>query len=146
MTSINVILANFEFRDLKIMLDFCRHLRRNLLKGLKYCLIVNKWVYFDIVNKMPTKTHFFLFLVKTTHFDKNCVLEIVFWWRSVNFKTSFWCHRLDQNTNAIFLRISALATKKRLNKKKIKTLYTANWRNLFWLSYTTFLIWPLFRG
>ena len=30
--------------------------------------------------------------------------------------------------------------------KKISALYTANWRILFWLSYTTFLIWPLFRG
>ena len=30
--------------------------------------------------------------------------------------------------------------------KKIKALYTTNWMILFWLSYTTFLIWPLFRG
>ena len=30
---------------------------------------------------------------------------------------------LDQNTNEIFLRISALASKKRLNQKKIKALY-----------------------
>ena len=29
--------------------------------------------------------------------------------------------------------------------KKIKTIYTTNWRILFWLSYTTFLIWPLYR-
>ena len=39
--------------------------------------------------------------------------------------------------------ISALDTKKKSNKK-IKALYTTNWRILFWLSYITFLIWPLF--
>ena len=38
--------------------------------------------------------------------------------------------------------ISALASKKRSNQKNKGT----NWRILFWLSYTTFLIWPLFRG
>jgi hypothetical protein len=37
--------------------------------------------------------------------------------RSVDFKMSFWCHRLDQNTNLIFSRISALASKKRSNQK-----------------------------
>ena len=42
-------------------------------------------------------------------------------------------------------RISALASKKRSNQK-IRVLYNANWRILFWLSYTTFLIWPFFRG
>ena len=29
---------------------------------------------------------------------------------------SFWCHRFDQKINEIFLRISALASKKRLNQ------------------------------
>ena len=47
-------------------------------------------------------------------------------------------------TQRNFLVISALASKKRC--KKIRFLYTANWMILFWLSYTTFLIWPLFRG
>ena len=30
---------------------------------------------------------------------------------------SFWCHRLDKNTNEIFSKISALASKKRSNQK-----------------------------
>jgi hypothetical protein len=33
---------------------------------------------------------------------------------------SFWCHHFDQNTNEIFSRIFALASKKRLNKKNKK--------------------------
>ena len=33
------------------------------------------------------------------------------------YKMSFWCHRFDQNTNQIFLRISALASKERSNQK-----------------------------
>ena len=44
--------------------------------------------------------------------------------RSVNFKMSFWCHLLDQNTNEIFSRISALPSKKMLNQKNKGTLYT----------------------
>ena len=39
------------------------------------------------------------------------------------FKISFWCHRLDKNTNEIFSKISALASKKRLNKKLYYTNY-----------------------
>jgi hypothetical protein len=31
---------------------------------------------------------------------------------------SFWCLQIGQKTNETFLRISALASKKRLNKKK----------------------------
>ena len=52
---------------------------------------------------------------------------------------SFWCHRFDQKTNKIFLRISALASKKRLNKK-MKALY------LFFIisKLFHFLIQPLF--
>ena len=72
---------------------------------------------------------------------------------------------LNQMRNLCFLRISLLFSwgylkyAKQKNKKnagflpyplkrgqKKMTLYTANWRVLFWLSYTTFLIWPLFRG
>ena len=33
------------------------------------------------------------------------------------FKMSFWCNRFDQNTNEVYLRISAQASKKKLNKK-----------------------------
>ena len=42
---------------------------------------------------------------------------------------------------------SALASKKRSNQKhKSRVLYTTNFRILFWLSYTTFLIWHLCIG
>ena len=57
----------------------------------------------------------------------------------------FWCLQIFQKTNEIFSRISSLAYKKRSNQK-ISALYTTNWRILFRLSYTTFLITPLFRG
>jgi hypothetical protein len=39
------------------------------------------------------------------------------------FKMSFWCDCFDQKTNKIFLRISALASKKRLNQKLYYTKY-----------------------
>ena len=32
-------------------------------------------------------------------------------------KMSFWCLQIDQKTNEIFIRISALASEKRLNQK-----------------------------
>ena len=41
-------------------------------------------------------------------------------------KCSFWCHDLDQNTNENFSSISALASKKRSNQKKIKAIYFTN--------------------
>ena len=31
-------------------------------------------------------------------------------WRSVNFEMFFWCHRIDQKTNKIFVRIFALGS------------------------------------
>ena len=34
-----------------------------------------------------------------------------------------WCRRFDQKTNEIFVRISALASKKRLNQKLYYTNY-----------------------
>jgi hypothetical protein len=37
--------------------------------------------------------------------------------RSVNFEMSFWCHQIDQKTNGIFVRISALVSKKKSNQK-----------------------------
>ena len=40
------------------------------------------------------------------------VFQTKYFQRSVNFEMSFWCHRSDQNANG---RISALASKKRLN-------------------------------
>ena len=53
----------------------------------------------------------------------------------------------SKKTNKFFSRISALASKKRSNQKNKGTLHhCTNWRISFWLSYTTFLIWPLFWG
>ena len=48
------------------------------------------------------------------------LLVLIQYERSVNFKMSFWCH---QKTNEIFLRIYALASKKRPNKKNKGILY-----------------------
>ena len=31
---------------------------------------------------------------------------------------SFWCHQIDQKTNEIFVKISALASKKEVKSKK----------------------------
>ena len=36
-----------------------------------------------------------------------------------NYKRTFWCHRLDQKSNEIYLRISALASKKSSNQKSL---------------------------
>ena len=52
---------------------------------------------------------------------------------------SFWCLQIFQKNNDFFSRISALASNKKSNQK-IRALDTTNWRILFWLSYTTFLI------
>ena len=44
---------------------------------------------------------------------------------------SFWCHHLDQNTNEIFSKISALASKKRLNQKlSLDKSYELNMRHI----------------
>ena len=51
----------------------------------------------------------------------------------INKGQSFWCLQIDQNQNEMFIRISALASKKRLNKKK-GTLYHYDF-NLTPLSY-----------
>ena len=53
---------------------------------------------------------------------------------------SFWCHRLDQNTNEIFSRISALASKKISNQKNKDTLYTYL-IGLFYFDSLTLLFW-----
>ena len=58
--------------------------------------------------------------------------------RSVDFEMSFWCLQIDQKTNKNFVRISALASKKRSNQK-IMALYTTNMMILLWVSYPTFL-------
>ena len=59
----------------------------------------------------------------------------------------FWRHAWisSQFTFNFFPRFLPLPLK-RGQIKKISTLYTTNWRILFWLSYTIFLIWPLFKG
>ena len=50
---------------------------------------------------------------------------------------SFWCLQIFKKNQQNFSRIPAL--KKRSNQKKIRALYTTNWRIFFWPSYTTFL-------
>ena len=57
---------------------------------------------------------------------------------------SFGCLQIFQDTNEMCSRISAVPFKKK--SQKIRALYIANWRILFWLSCTTFLIWHVFRG
>ena len=44
-------------------------------------------------------------------------------YRSVNFEMSFWSLQIDQKSNEIFIRISAINSKKRSNQK-IRALYT----------------------
>ena len=51
---------------------------------------------------------------------------------SVNFKMSFGCHRLDQNTNEFFSRISALAFKKRSNQKEARAEILEKKSLVFW--------------
>ena len=53
---------------------------------------------------------------------------------------SFWCLQILKKPE-FFSRISDLASKKWSYRKDKVT----KWRILFWISYTTFLIWPLFR-
>ena len=49
--------------------------------------------------------------------------------KSVNFEMSFWCLQIDQKTNDIFVRISALASKKRFDQKSSVTVKvkSSNW-------------------
>ena len=54
------------------------------------------------------------------------ILTFLECWRSVNFKRTFWCHRLNQKTNEICLRISALASKKRSDQKN-KCTFLYHW-------------------
>ena len=58
----------------------------------------------------------------------------------ISFKTLL----ISMKINEIFVRISALASKKRLYQKYKGTLYY--WLDDFTLTNTTFLIWSLFRG
>ena len=62
--------------------------------------------------------------VQTTSIANPAILQIMAGLAVlVNIKMSFGCQRLDQNTNEIFSRISALASKKRLNQKLYYTNY-----------------------
>ena len=58
-------------------------------------------------------------------FTKYFFKSILVFQKSVKFKMVFWSHRLDQNTNELFSRISALASKK-MSNQKIKALHYAN--------------------
>ena len=64
----------------------------------------------------------------------------VSWFQNVLLVSSNW-----PKNQPFFGRISALASIKRSNKKMM-VIYTTNWMILFWQFYTSFLIWPLFRG
>ena len=46
-------------------------------------------------------------------------------------KCSFGVTKSTRKNNEIFVRISAPASKKRVNPKKIRPLYTTNWMILF---------------
>ena len=46
-------------------------------------------------------------------------------------KCSFGVFKSPKKTNEIFLRISALASKKEVKSKKIRANYTADWKILF---------------
>ena len=58
-----------------------------------------------------------------------------------NFRKTSFLQKYQQK----ILRISALTSKMRSNQKHMAN-YTTNWWILFWLSNTTFLIWPLLKG
>ena len=109
--------------------------------GDKIVLASFKWPIFMQASKFgigKNTEHLFLLLplwVKTGHLKM-----------SVDFKISFSCLQLSpKNQQNSFFRISALASKK-MSNQKIRAHYITNWRILFWLSYTTFLIWPLFTS
>ena len=59
---------------------------------------------------------------------------------------SFWCLQISQKTNDFFSRISALASKKRSNQKKIVEESQNKILQLAVESALIFLILPLFRG
>ena len=46
---------------------------------------------------------------------------------------SFWCLQIDQKNNEIFVRISALASKKRLNKRYKGTIKMNNIVSIYFL-------------
>ena len=50
----------------------------------------------------------------------------------------------EQKNEQFFFCISALEKRGQIKKKR--ALYNTDWRILFWLSYTTFLIWTIFIG
>ena len=74
---------------------------------------------------------FIQFLLPTDTMGEADILKLKSFKRSVNFEMSFWCLQIDQKTNEIFVRIFALAYKKRSNENKIRALYTTNWMILF---------------
>ena len=58
-----------------------------------------------------------------------------FAFKIINLLVTLWCHRFDQKTNKIFLRISALASKKRSDQKNKGTLYNYLIRDYLTLLY-----------
>ena len=89
------------------------------ISGQKFCYFSRSW-------KTPFG-HFWwksqylcwetIWETKSQIFNKCCCGQ-----RSVNFKMYFWCHYFNLKTNENFLRISALASKKRSKQKNEGTL------------------------
>ena len=112
---------------------------QNLVSVLDDCKHINFWHH--ILNVQPEtsiwkKNLLSLFIFLSGFF---CYLMTDFSWHCLKIlrqvyilsvkgqliSKCLWCHRFDQKTNVFFLRISALASKKR-SKKKIKALYYTN--------------------
>ena len=109
------------------------------------CKVIAAWCY---------KSNWFNFHIHKLKMSSHLIFSTInFVWRrwpllTVCAKFPKWCLMwLLSSTFSpyVYDSFSALASKKRSNQKN-RALYTDNWRILFWLSYSTFLIWPLFRS
>ena len=89
------------------------------ISGQKFCYFSRSWKtpfghFWWKSQYLCRKT---IWETKSQIFNKCCCGQ-----RSVNFKMYFWCHYFDLKTNENFLRISALASKKRSKQKNEGTL------------------------
>ena len=80
----------------------------------RWVLLVTQWPYIAHIQS-DHKT----FVGKNVHDKRNTHMMSTtrFQLKVSWFQNVFWCHRFDQNTNEIFLRISALASKEDESKK-----------------------------
>ena len=85
---------------------------RALNSQLCMCVYLKDIIRWDF--KQANYKHFYL---NTSISNLKVLIQFDGKGTSVNFKGTFWCHRLDQNTNKNFLRNSALASKKRSHQK-----------------------------